>query len=151
MSATDRGRGWRRITGLRFGKKVVVPAATLSGVAIMLAGTAIAAPGASAATGCVTQTFGYSNYYQACVDDLQVLLNDLYYKGAAGPDRPLTTDGYFGPLTSDDVGHFNSVWGRGYLEEATPATWYDLCYEDNAWGFHGTFWHNAGCATEPAP
>jgi hypothetical protein len=142
----------RHAAGRNFGKKAVALAmAPIGAAAITLTGLAATAPGASAATLCVDQTFTYSNTYQVCVDDLQVLLNDLWYSHAAGPDKLIATDGYFGPNTGSDVANFNFVWGRDYIDTATPATWYDLCYEDNAWGYHGTFWHNAGCATEPAP
>jgi len=49
----------------------------------------------------VERTFGESNTYQQCVRDEQILLNDLWYVGAAGPNQLLTVDGYYGPGESE--------------------------------------------------
>jgi hypothetical protein len=134
----------------------IVPATALVGLsatgasaATTTAATAshVTAQRPAAASGCVAETFGESNVYQSCVDDLQVLLNDLRYVHAAGPNQLLATDGYYGPDTASDVAAFNHVWGQPGGSDMTPRGWYDLCYEDNAWGYHGAYWHGAGCAS----
>jgi len=139
MSATHRRCRWRPIGARHFGEIVVA-------LAVALTGAAITAPGASAATPCVYQYFGLSNTYQPCVLDEQVLLNDLYYVGDTGPGGPnqlLLTDGYYGSHMASDVGSFNRGIGGG--DVTTPRTWKYLCSNDVYYGFHGSYWHAAGC------
>jgi hypothetical protein len=155
IRAVSRRIGGRRISGRRVGKKAVALALAPIGVAaVSFAGLAIAAPGAYASTGCVTRTFDIvldENTYQPCVLDMQVLLNNLYNKHVVGPNQELATDGYFGIDTANDVVEFNLWWNDvpGQLGEMTPTSWDALCGLNWDNGFHGTYWHNAGCATEP--
>ena len=127
--------------------------------------TALGATSASAATTvvatpkpviqikpCVFQTFGPSNTYQKCVQDLQVLLNDLWYihyrgpEDRLGPNQLLATDGIYGPDTTSDVASVNANWLASVGgDEATPDTWSVVCGADKISGFRGVFWHNAGC------
>jgi hypothetical protein len=145
----------RRITGRRFGKKAVALTMAPIGVAaVLFAGLAITAPGAYAATGCVTRTFDIlldGNTYQPCVLDMQVLLNNLYEKHVVGPNQFLTTDGYFGVHTGNDVVGFNIWWNDvpGQLGEMTPSSWTALCGLNSDEGFRGAYWHDAGCQTLP--
>jgi hypothetical protein len=145
----------RHIGGRGAGKKAVALAIAPIGVAaVSFAGLAIAAPGAYASTGCVTRTFDIlldGNTYQPCVLDMQVLLNNLYGKHVVGPNQRLVTDGYFGVNTGNDVVGFNLWWDDvpGQLGEMTPTSWDALCGLNAGQGFRGTYWHNAGCATEP--
>jgi peptidoglycan hydrolase-like protein with peptidoglycan-binding domain len=146
MSAADRDRGLRHITGRHVGMIVLALATALPCVAII-------APSASAATPCVEQTFGESNTYQQCVLDEQVLLNDLWSVHAAGPNQLLTVDGYYGPHTLSDVKSFQTAYhGSPYhlpVDGIThPLTWGVLCIEDAANGFTGAYWHDAGCTPE---
>jgi hypothetical protein len=110
----------------------------------------VTAPGAAADTLCVDLTFAQSSTYRPCVADLQVLLNDLYDDHVSGPDQRLSTDGYYGPHTANDVSAFNARW-PGWGGSATWAgasgTWGWLCALDNSHGFHGAYWHDAGCST----
>lgn len=139
MSITHRGSASRLIAGRHFPKISVA-------LAVALTGAAIAASGASAATPCVDRTFGPTNTYQPCVRDEQILLNDLWYDRDPGPNQPLTVDGYYGPHTASDVLAFNSHWEVFNAGSTTiPTTWRLLCGEDNFWGFHGIYWHDAGC------
>jgi hypothetical protein len=97
-------------------------------------------------TACVSRTFTRSSAYQSCVDDLQVLLNDLWNDGVPGPDQALTTDGYYGPDTESDVAAFNAANvdpSPGGI--ATPGTWRSLCLQDYDRGFRGPNWTAAGC------
>jgi peptidoglycan hydrolase-like protein with peptidoglycan-binding domain len=144
-SAADRGRP-RHITVRHVGMIVVALATALTGVAII-------APGASAATLCVEQTFGESNTYQQCVRDEQILLNDLWYSDVAGPNQLLTVDGYYGPHTFSDVEAFQTAYhGSPYhlsVDGITgPLTWGVLCIVDAANGYTGAYWHDAGCTPE---
>jgi hypothetical protein len=145
----------RHVSARRFGKKAVALAMAPVGVAaISFAGLAIAAPGAYAATGCVTRTFDVAldaDTYQPCVLDMQVLLNNLYKKGVVGPNQLLATDGYFGVDTGNDVVGFNDWWNDvpGQLGEMTPTSWDALCGLNYGQGDRGTYWHDAGCASEP--
>jgi len=145
----------RRITGRRFGKKAVALTLAPIGVAaVSFAGLAITAPGAYAATGCVTRTFDMvldEDTYQPCVLDMQVLLNNLYGKGVIGPNQRLVTDGYFGINTANDVLEFNIWWNDvpGQLNEMTPTSWGALCGLNSDEGFRGAYWHDAGCQTLP--
>jgi hypothetical protein len=130
---------------------LAVPAA-LAALVVGAAPAASAAPGAPAATGCVTRTFDYLldyNTYQPCVLDMQVLLNDLWYKHEVGPNQLLATDGYFGVHTGNDVVSFNLWWNDspGQLGEMTPVSWSVLCGLDWDIGDRGAYWHDAGCAT----
>lgn len=98
---------------------------------------------------CVAQSFGTwdSGTYLECVADMQVLLNDLYYIGDRPPYSLLATDGHFGPLTAGQVEAFNyaeELYANGSV--AKPTTWQDLCITDSRAGFHGAYWHNAGCS-----
>lgn len=143
MPLTGRARGSRRP-----GKIALLLAAALSGTAIAFGGAAIAAPQASAATACVDQTFGYNpGSYQPCVVDLQVLLNDLWYKGFPGPDQLLSVDGYYGVHTAGDVQSFNFNWipQLANSDVTTPDVWAAICELDEENGFHGAYWQNAGC------
>jgi peptidoglycan hydrolase-like protein with peptidoglycan-binding domain len=133
----DRNRGLRHLTG-RVGVIVVALVTALTGVAI-------AAPGASASTACVYQVFGQSNYYQACVADEQVLLNDLWNIHAPGPNQLLTVDGYYGPHTASDVRSFQTVNGLAVDGITGPQTWSTLCFEDLSYGYTGAYWHDVGC------
>ena len=145
----------RHVSARRFGKKAVALVMAPVGVAaISFAGLAIAAPGAYAATGCVTRTFDVvldADTYQPCVLDMQVLLNDLYDEHVPGPNQRLTTDGYFGVHTGNDVVGFNLEWNdvNGQLGEMTPSSWKALCELDWYYGFRGAYYHDAGCPTEP--
>lgn len=139
----------RHITGRRRGKRTVALAmAPIAAAAITLGGLVITAPGASAATACVNRTFSESNTYQPCVVDEQVLLNDLRYARAPGPNQLLTVDGYYGPRTESDAAAFIEYWDELDFDptQTTPTTWWWLCVvaHDN-YGFHGTYWQNAGC------
>jgi peptidoglycan hydrolase-like protein with peptidoglycan-binding domain len=115
------------------------------------------APSAAEATsGCVTETFTTADepYYEACVNDAQILLNDLWYYQQAHPgiylgaNRLLTVDGSYGPNTAADVGYFQVAVGDKVDEKLGPQTWYSLCREDWLFGYTGTYWHDAGCGTE---
>jgi hypothetical protein len=99
-------------------------------------------------TECAYKTFGQSNAYQSCVYDLQVLLNDLWYRGLPGPSQGLATDGYYGPETGSDVASFNAVNVHPSPgNSATPSTWHSLCLQDYEHGFRGAQWNAAGCAS----
>jgi hypothetical protein len=86
MSPTDHGGGSQHTTGRHVGKIAVALAVALTGTAIALTATVITAPGLQRLRR-VDRTSGYSpNTYQPCVLDEQVLLNDLWRIGFAGPD-----------------------------------------------------------------
>jgi hypothetical protein len=141
----------RHITGRRLGKKAVALAMAPTGAAaITLTGLAITAPGASAAGPCINQTFSISDQYtyEQCVAWEQLLLDDLYTVRAPGPNQRLTIDGHYGPHTSDDVAAFNAYYHQRYGSTTTPATWWLVCNEDDAHGFHGAYWQDAGCAAD---
>ena len=96
---------------------------------------------------CVSRTFSQSSTYRSCVYDLQVLLNELWDHGLAGPSRQLVPDGYYGPDTESDVGSYNAANVQptpGIV--ATPDTWHSLCLQDYEHGFRGAYWNDAGCA-----
>jgi peptidoglycan hydrolase-like protein with peptidoglycan-binding domain len=140
-SPTDPDHGSRHITGRRAGMIVLA-------LATALAGAAIIAPSASAATGCVTIDFGESNTYQQCVYWEQILLDNLWNAGDNGAvNQWLTQDGYYGPHTLSDVESFQ----RAYLLKPDgitgPLTWSKLCEIDQLYGFTGVYWHDVGCAT----
>jgi len=138
---------------------------TLSTTAASAATTTASAPGhvtapraaqaAAAPSGCVTETFTTADepYYEACVADAQILFNDLYNteqsKGVnLGVGQLLTVDGSYGPLTANVVGSFQVRWALTFDHELGPQTWRQLCSVDQSWGYTGTYWHDAGCATE---
>lgn len=111
----------------------------------------VTAPRAADASGCVTQDFSEADEgtYESCVADEQILLNDLYGIGVMGPNQRLTVDGYYGPDTTSDVQSFQGAWGDTVDGITGPQTWDSLCAVDYVYGFRGTYWHDAGCATEP--
>ena len=150
MFATDQGRGSRHIAGRHVRKIAAVLAVALTTAITLTGAAAITAPGASAATACVDRNFGYSNTYQACVLDEQVLLNDLWRSHVPGPNQLLATDGYYGAHTESDVGSFNRYWGVGSGDETTggfgATTWEELCFQDFAHGYTGAYWTAAGCS-----
>ena len=141
---------------------VAAALATLSTTAASAVTTAsvsghAAAPQAADASGCVTETFTEADepYYEPCVADAQILLNDLWYYQQAHPgiylgaNRLLTVDGSYGSNTALDVGYFQVAVGDMVDEKLGPQTWASLCREDWLFGYTGTYWHDAGCATEP--
>jgi peptidoglycan hydrolase-like protein with peptidoglycan-binding domain len=130
-------------------------AATASGAGHVTAPQAAKAAAADA-SGCVTETFTTADepYYEACVADAQILFNDLWYTQNSqavylGVNALLTVDGSYGPDTAGVVGGFQSAWGLTDDQKLGPQTWKQLCTVDYAWGYRGTYWHDAGCSTEP--
>jgi peptidoglycan hydrolase-like protein with peptidoglycan-binding domain len=111
----------------------------------------IATPRAAETAGCVTETFDINDQdtFEQCVAWEQVLLNDLYDVHIPGPNQRLSTDGYYGPKTTSDVKHFQTVWILEVDGMTGPLTWAALCAVDKTNGFTGVYWHDAGCATEP--
>ena len=145
-SAADPDRRLRHITGRRVGMIVLA-------LATALTGAAITAPSASAASGCVTQTFGTwdESTYQQCVRDEQILLNNLSSIDLGVTNQLLTVDGYYGPHTFSDVTWFQL---NDFLQPdgiTGPQTWRVLCAVNREGRFTGVYWHDAGCATEPGP
>ncbi len=111
----------------------------------------VTAPSAAeAASGCVTEIFSIADepYYEPCVLDEQVLLNNLWSKGMPGLYK-LATDGYYGPLTTGDVEQFQRDAGDSVDGVTGPETWGSLCIINAGNGFTGVYWHDAGCNTEP--
>jgi peptidoglycan hydrolase-like protein with peptidoglycan-binding domain len=112
-----------------------------------------AAHAAADPSGCVTETFTEADepYYEPCVADAQILLNDLWYYQQAHPavylgaDQLLTVDGSYGPDTASDVGSFQSKWNLTVDHELGPKTWGDLCYIDALHGYNGVYYRDAGC------
>lgn len=107
-------------------------------------------------TGCVAVQFGIwdENTYETCVRDEQILLNDLWYSGSRGPNQLLKVDGYYGNDTFSDVEGFQAFfrsqgWDLTVDGITGPHTWEALCVIARGSGFTGTYWHDAGCATEP--
>jgi zinc D-Ala-D-Ala carboxypeptidase len=121
--------------------------ASVGAAAVTLTGMVVTAAPASAATGCVTQDFSEAdvNTYEPCVVDEQVLLNDLYNIGFAGPNQLLTVDGYYGPKTFSDVLSFQVVRNLERDGITGPQTWTALCTYDQIEGFTGLYWQGAGC------
>ena len=117
--------------------------AIASGTALLPA--LIPAAPASAATACVYLDFGESNTYQPCVRDEQVLLNDLWKAGRAGPNQLLTVDGYYGSHTVSDVKAFQTAYALTVDGITGPQTWDWLCLVDAEWGFTGTYYQAVGC------
>lgn len=116
-----------------------------------------AAQAAADPSGCVTETFTEADepIYLPCVADAQILLNDIWYYQQAHPKvylgagQLLTVDGSYGPHTALDVGSFQSRQKLTIDEKLGPQTWNQLCHVDWGLGYTGTYWHDAGCATEP--
>lgn len=150
-SATDRDRGSRHITG-RHVRMIVVAVVAL---AAALTGVTITAPRASADfIPCSTQYFGppgspyYLGTYSRCVRDEQVLLNDLWYHGGTARgtvNQLLAADGDYGPDTASDVHYYNAATGQPGGDITTPYTWGSLCFDDELYGYTGTYWHDASC------
>lgn len=127
--------------------------------------TTASAPGHVAAraaaddpSGCVTETFTINDepYYEPCVADEQILLNDIWNTQEKteiylGVIELLTVDGSYGPDTTSDVEAFQGFYlGGDQVDGKTgPITWDTLCSTDYNLGYHGTYWNDAGCATEP--
>jgi peptidoglycan hydrolase-like protein with peptidoglycan-binding domain len=136
-----------------FGPAAAAAPATPGTTTAAAAAGHVTTPGATADTGCVFQSFGRydSGYYEECVVDLQVLLNNLWNKHSKGPDQELTADGYFGPKTANDVAHFNHYFSLPGGSVATRynstsgGTWEWLCIANYVDGFHGPYFQNADC------
>lgn len=170
MPARNQPRGPRHIATRHPGKIVATLAVALSVAAITAPGASAAVPGPDGgSTPCAYQTFNKSNTFNQCVQDEQVLLNDLrnaatvnhlkdgnhiVYNG----DRILTTDGIYGNNTWSDVYAFNLAWSFGTTKSGTTTgspyepfsvltTWYFLCHEMRAAGLSGgsTYYVRAGC------
>jgi peptidoglycan hydrolase-like protein with peptidoglycan-binding domain len=115
---------------------------------------------AAAPSGCVTEQFSIADEstYYACVADEQILLNDLWYYQEQHPNHEvptylgvnqlLTVDGSYGPDTTSDVRYFQTSWNLHIDGTTGKQTWGELCYQDWLHGYTGTYWHDAGCATE---
>jgi peptidoglycan hydrolase-like protein with peptidoglycan-binding domain len=158
----------RRIRTLAVTGATIVAAGlvTLSTTAASAATMTASAPGhvtaprvaqaAAAPSGCVTETFttGDQNTNESCVVDAQILLNDIWsYQQAhpkvyLGAGQLLTVDGSYGPHTATDVGSFQFRQKITDDEKLGPQTWDQLCKVDFGLGYRGTYWHDAGCATE---
>ena len=138
--------------------RAIRPGVWVAAVAMLVTGGIVATPAtpAMAASGCVTQNFTTAdqNTFLTCVKDGQVLLNNLrgfplFFPGL----QQLTVDGFYGPHTEGDVRAFQTDIANAN-ETITidgklgPQTWWWLCRENFDFGFTGTFWHDAGCATE---
>lgn len=116
-----------------------------------------AAQAAVDTSGCVTETFTKADepYDISCVADAQILLNDIWYYQRAHPKvylgagQLLKVDGSYGPHTALDVGSFQFRQKLTDDEKLGPLTWKQLCTVDWGLGYRGTYWHRAGCATEP--
>jgi peptidoglycan hydrolase-like protein with peptidoglycan-binding domain len=142
------------VTGTTVAAAGLVTLSTTAASATTTMGSApghITMPRAAETTGCVTQTFDINdqNIYEQCVAWEQVLLNDLYDAHIPGPNQRLSTDGYYGPKTTSDVRHFQTVWILAVDGMTGPLTWAALCAVDKTNGFTGVYWRDAGCATEP--
>jgi peptidoglycan hydrolase-like protein with peptidoglycan-binding domain len=146
-----------RVAGLAIAGTLIVTAGlfSLSTTAASAATTTAAspadvtAPAAAAAATCVDQVFSIADEgtYYTCVNYEQVLLNDL--QRVPGPGRftnqTLTTDGYYGPLTTGDVKYFQTQNDIAIDGVTGPQTWYYLCWDDFDYGWTGTYWQAAGC------
>jgi len=133
------------------------PGVWVAAVAILVTGGIVAAPAtpAMALSGCVTETFTIAdqNTFLRCVKDAQVLLNNI--RNDLNPTRPdITVDGFYGPQTANDVNLFqqelNNLPGVTVTVDSKLGlqTWAWLCAINQQNGFRGTFWNDAGCATE---
>jgi len=140
MTVTQRSCGLGRVACRRFG--------TIGGVlTAAVAAAAIGAPGASASTACIYRTFSETNTYQSCTLDEQVLLDDLYQSTHSGWLDWISTDGYYGPATYGDVWGFKLGFEvySGTAGITTPVVWTALCEDTLSHGWHGAYWHAAGC------
>jgi zinc D-Ala-D-Ala carboxypeptidase len=110
----------------------------------------VTAPLAANVSGCVTEVFSTADEdtFEACVDDEQVLLNDLH-SANPGFANQITVDGQYGPATASDVTFFQGSFGLTRDGITGPQTWRQLCTATFDLGFKGTFWKDAGCPTEP--
>jgi peptidoglycan hydrolase-like protein with peptidoglycan-binding domain len=147
--------GTLAVTGITI---VAAALLTLSTTAASAATTTTSAPGhatapsAAEASGCVTETFTIADepYYEACVADAQILFNDLQTVWATyginqGVTVRLTVDGSYGPATQGVVSSFQAFWGLSRDGKLGPMTWAQLCEITWLQGYHGTYWHDAGC------
>lgn len=139
------------------------PGVWVATVAMLVTGGLVAAPAtpAMAASGCVTETFTTADAgtFLTCVKDAQVLLNNI--RNDLSPALPdITVDGFYGNQTFNDVEQFQEDVDLLHLRAPVlavdgklgPQTWWWLCDENSIFKFQGTFWHDAGCATEgPSP
>jgi peptidoglycan hydrolase-like protein with peptidoglycan-binding domain len=132
-------------------------AATASGSAASHLTAAQAAQTAADPSGCVEETFNENDQYtyEPCVVDEQILLNDIWSVQEKTGDylgvnpQPLSVDGYYGPDTTSDVETFQGSHGDHVDGWTGPMTWDSICTAVYFLGFHGTYWNDAGCATEP--
>ena len=111
-----------------------------------------AAKAAADPSGCVTEDFSEADEgtYEPCVRDEQVLLNNLWSVHVLPGLKDLTVDGYYGPDTTSDVYTFQGDLAITYDGVTGPQTWWWVCHINSNAGFTGTYWHDAGCATETA-
>ena len=121
-----------------------------------------AAHAAADPSGCVMDNFTTADepFYEPCVADAQILFNDLWYYEEQHPNHEhplylgvnqlLAVDGSYGPDTAGVVGFFQASWPPLVVDhELGQHTWHQLCYVTWLHGYRGTYWHDAGCATEP--
>lgn len=139
--------GWTRKLvrrqSVRFGAAI---AAALTVAAFTASGaSAVPPPPGGVGAPCIEQTFSETSIYYLCVQDEQILLNDLWYSRVPGPNQLLQVDGYYGPHTSSDVSSFNSFWAQTTSGTTTLTTWYELCRADALHGYEGAYWHQVGC------
>jgi hypothetical protein len=161
-----------RILAVTGGTIVAAALVTLGTTAASAATTAASATGhvtapraaqaAADPSGCVTENFSQADdgsVKEPCVNYAQILLNDLYYyeeqhpipedRTYLGVNQLLTVDGFYGPDTAGVVGFFQKTWDVTPFDQILgPKTWDKLCYEDWLHGYRGTYWQDAGCATE---
>ena len=167
MSTTNKGAGRRRFAGRHLAGVILALAVAASATAITVPGASASLPGDGGSKPCTSQTFGKSTTYRSCVQDLQVLLNDLrnaYLNHETGllnfgPDRILGTDGVYGNNTWSDVHATNATCATlfgwpcvpkaSYTDNgtATTATWEYVCLEMSASGLDrgSTYYLRAGC------
>jgi putative peptidoglycan binding protein len=144
---------WGEVSMRRL-KRAIRPGVWVAAVAMLVTGGIVATPAttAMAASGCVTQTFTTADQgtVLTCVKDAQVLLNNLHSIGPPGfPGlQNLTVDGSYGQHTAADVRQFQKDVNIQQDSQLGPQTWWFLCVNNGDNGFRGTFWHDAGCATE---
>jgi len=154
----------RRISVLAVTGITIVAAAlaALSATTASAATTSASAPGhvtapltvkaTPDASGCVTEDFSQADEgtYEPCVRDEQVLLNNIWSVHVLPGLQDLATDGLYGPKTTSDVYTFQGDLGISYDGVTGPQTWWWVCHINSNAGFTGTYWHDAGCATEGA-
>jgi len=128
------------------------PGVWVAAIAMLVTGGIVAAPAtpAMAASGCVIQNFTTQDEgtFLKCVDDGQVLLNNLIGNPFLGNLQRLMVDGHYGPHTAADVLAFQKDVNIQQDSQLGPQTWWFLCRNNAINGFTGAFWHDAGCATE---